>query len=916
MDYKNTLNLPKTDFAMKANLPKREPSILNQWQQSELYSKIRQARKGSKKYILHDGPPYANGDIHIGHALNKILKDIVIKYKTMRGFDAPYVPGWDCHGLPVEHQLFKELGITKYQIDQVKFRKKAHDYAMKYVDIQKEQFKRLGVFGDWDNPYLTLSKDYEADIAISLAALVRRGYVYKGLKPINWCVKCETALAEAEVEYENHTSPSVYVKFKAQSEKLKVQGDVYFVIWTTTPWTLVANVAIAVHPELEYAFVLAAGETFVMAVSLAPAVLNAAGIKDYKITRTVKGKELEGIECQHPFVDRKPIVVLADYVSDVDGTGCVHTAPGHGQDDYQTGLRYKLPVVMPVDASGKFDKTSGIFSGMHVFKANDKIVQHLNDIGALFASGNIEHSYPHCWRCKDPVIVRATTQWFINIDHNGLRKNTLDVIKNIKWVPSFGENRISSMVENRPDWCLSRQRYWGVPIPAFYCKDCNAELLDADVIESISNIFRSQGCDAWFSMPLEALLPKGTKCKKCASTKFEKESDIIDVWFDSGVSHQAVLKARKDLGYPADLYLEGSDQHRGWFQSALLTAMSMNKTAPFKQVLTHGFVVDGAGRKMSKSLGNVISPQDVIKKSGADVLRLWVASCNYETDIRTSDEILVRAEEAYRKLRNTFKFMLGNLYDFVPQSHSVEYKKLSQIDKWALSEFAGLIQQAATAYDSCEFHKVYRVIYDFCTTELSSFYFDILKDTLYTCCADSIKRRSSQTVLYIMLNSLIRMLAPVLAFTCEEAWGFMPKMDNDPKSVHIAEWPLSRKEWFDEKLNKNWRRIIDVRSIVLKAIEEKRASGDIGNALEARVTILVKDNQQYEFLNSYLGQLASIFIVSQVELKKDTELKSGIEFIIEKAKGVKCARCWNYSETVGKNSAYADICNRCIEAVV
>jgi len=913
MEYKDTLNLPKTDFAMKANLPVREPAMLKRWQDEGVYLKIRKKSGAKKKYILHDGPPYANGNIHIGHALNKTLKDIVIKYKTMTGFDSPYVPGWDCHGLPVEHQLFKELGITKDQIDQVKFRKKAHDYAMKYVNIQKEEFKRLGIFGDWENPYLTLSKDYEADIVLSLAKLVRDGYIYKGFKPINWCVRCETALAEAEVEYEDHASPAVYVKFKSLNE------NVYFVIWTTTPWTLVANVAIAVHPDLDYAFVSAAGQTLVMVKDLVSRVMEAAVIKDYKIVKTVKGKELEGIEAQHPFIDRKSKVVLADYISNVDGTGCVHTAPGHGQDDYKTGLKYKLPVIMPVDASGKFDKTAGIFSGLNVFKANGNIVQHLKEIGALFASGDITHSYPHCWRCKEPVIVRATTQWFINVDHKDLRKKTLNVIKNIKWMPAIGENRISAMVENRPDWCLSRQRYWGVPIPAFYCKKCNSELLDAAIAEHISVIFRKEGCDAWFIKSAVDLLPKGTKCPKCKSENFEKETDIIDVWFDSGVSHQAVLRTRSELGFPAQLYLEGSDQHRGWFQSALLTSMLIENSAPFKQVLTHGFVVDGLGRKMSKSLGNVISPQDIIKRSGADVLRLWVASCDYEGDIRASDEILIRTEDAYRKIRNTFKFILGNLYDFNPGNNSIEYDKLCEIDKWALSKLTGLLEETTAAYETFQFHKVYRAVYDFCSIELSSFYLDILKDTLYTFHADSLKRRSSQTALYDILSVLIKILAPILVFTCEEALGCMPKLSSEPDSVHTAEWPQPHREWRNKKLEENWQLLIELRARVLKAIEEKRTAGLIGNSLEAKVTIAVGANGrsplQFDFLQLYLDQLPGIFIVSQVELKKYKALSEDADFMVDKASGQKCQRCWNYRETVGKNSAHPEICDRCIEAI-
>ncbi|NQU73750.1 MAG: isoleucine--tRNA ligase, partial [Candidatus Omnitrophica bacterium] len=615
VSYKKTLNLPTADFPMKADLPKKEPLILDRWQKQDLYGQILKADEGSPKYILHDGPPYANGDIHIGHALNKILKDIVVKYKTMRGHFSCYVPGWDCHGLPVEHQLLKELGMTKSQISQVEFREKAYAYAMRYVKTQREQFKRLGVFGNWEDPYLTLSKGYEADIVRAFGKLVQGGYVYKGLKPVNWCYVCETALAEAEVEYNEHTSPSIYVKFKVRDE------DTYFVIWTTTPWTLVANVAIAVHPDFEYAFIELKGqqETWIIMKDLAASTMEHFGIKDYRITKTVYGKELEKFVCRHPFIDRESKVVLANYVSNLEGTGCVHTAPGHGQEDYLTGLKYKLPMVMPVDSKGSFDKTAGEFSGLNVHKANQKIIDSLKKQGMLIFNKEVAHSYPHCWRCKQPIIFRATPQWFMSIDHSELRKKTLTIIKEkVKWVPSYGRERILAMVEGRPDWCLSRQRLWGVPIVAFYCKACDKELLDANIIEHVAGLMEKEGADVWFIKDEKGLLPKATACKNCGKEEFRKETDIIDVWFDSGVSHQAVLKKRSSLSYPADLYLEGSDQHRGWFQSALITAMGIDGTAPFKAVLTHGFVVDGEGKKMSKSTGNVISPQDVIKDYGAD----------------------------------------------------------------------------------------------------------------------------------------------------------------------------------------------------------------------------------------------------------------------------------------------------------
>ena len=653
MEYKNTLNLPKTDFPMKADLPNREPIILKNWQDSGLYLKIRKSGNGKTKYILHDGPPYANGSIHMGHALNKILKDITIRYKTMRGFDSPYVPGWDCHGLPIEHQLFKELKISKYDIDQVKFRKQAYDYAMKYANIQKDEFKRLGILGDWEHPYLTLDKSYEAEIVRSFGKLVDKGYIYKDLKPVNWCSTCETALAEAEIEYEDKVSPSVYVKFESVHNNIPA----YFIIWTTTPWTLVANVAIAVHPDMDYVLVEIQGkERYILAKARLEPAMVSFDIKDYKILKTFKGRDLEGMEARHPFIDRKSKVVTAEYVSMEDGTGCVHIAPGHGQEDYLTGKRCALPTIMPVDPRGKFDETCGEFSGMKVYDANKPIIERLKLLGALVREEEIRHSYPHCWRCKRPIIFRATDQYFMKIDHKNLRKHMLDAIKSkIKWIPEAGHSRIGAMVENRPDWCLSRQRYWGVPIIAFYCKGCKEVLLDAKVINNVAALFDKDGADSWFIKKEEELLPPGTKCKKCGGKEFTKETDILDVWFDSGVSHQAVLKKNKDLDYPCELYLEGSDQHRGWFQSALITGMGIDNIVPYKNVLTHGFVVDGTGKKMSKSIGNVITPEQVMKKYGADILRLWVASSDYSEDVRLSDEILTRLADAYRKIRNTYK---------------------------------------------------------------------------------------------------------------------------------------------------------------------------------------------------------------------------------------------------------------------
>ena len=891
---------------MKADLPNREPGIIKRWHDMGLYEKLRKARRGSKKFVLHDGPPYANGNIHMGHALNKILKDIIVRYETMRGSDSPYIPGWDCHGLPVEHQLFKELKMTKYDIDQVKFRKQAHNYAMKYVAIQREQFKRLGIMGEWEKPYLTLSKDYEAETVKSFGELVVKGYVYKDLKPVNWCATCETALAEAEVEYEDKSSPSVYVAFP-------YKDDISFLIWTTTPWTLLANVAIAVHPDMEYVHAkIANGGTYIIAKALLESVMSKLGIKDFKAENTVKGKALEGLEASHPFIDRKSRVVGAEYVSMEDGTGCVHTAPGHGQEDYMTGRRYKLPTIMPVDSKGRFDSGCGEFSRMDVIKANKPILEKLSSMKRLLHEESVTHSYPHCWRCKKPIIFRATEQYFLRIDHKDLRKKMLDVIsKSVKWIPAVGESRISAMVANRPDWCLSRQRYWGVPIIAFYCDKCNEVLLDAHVIKHVASLFEKDGADIWFTGSVEQLLPKGTKCKKCGHISFKKETDILDVWFDSGVSHQAVLKHNRELDYPCELYLEGSDQHRGWFQSALITAMGIDKIAPYRNVLTHGFVVDGEGKKMSKSMGNVITPEEVMKKYGADILRLWVASSDYSEDIRLSDEILKRLADAYRKIRNTYKYLLSNLYDFDPEKDGVAYKDMLEIDRWILSELGSLVREASRNYESFALHKVYRYVYNFCVNEVSSIYLDVLKDRMYTFRKDSEGRRSGQTAMFEVLTVLLKVMAPLLAMTTDEAWGYLAVKDKK-ESVHLESWPDEKSlgKWIDKDLQARWAVLAAVREKVLKKIEDVRSSGQIGSSLEAAVTVVTKDPQELEVLKEHRDFLRYLFIVSQAHLKEGES-----DILVEKAKGKKCSRCWNYSEAVATDEAHPTLCERCVKNI-
>jgi len=939
LNYKKTLNLPKTDFSMKANLKDKEPAILSQWEREEIYKLIKKKSKSKPKYILHDGPPYANGHIHIGHALNKILKDIIVKYKTMNGCDSPYLPGWDCHGLPVEHQLFKELGKNKYQIEQLEFRKKAKNYALKYVDIQKEEFKRLGVFGDWGSSYLTLSHSYESSIINSFLELQKKGFIYRGLKPVNWCYTCETALAEAEVEYENHTSPSIYVKFKVNNyqkiSNLPENKDLFLLIWTTTPWTLLANVAVAAHPNFIYSLIETEKDILIIEKNLAPSVLEKCNIRNYKLIKEISGQELKGLDLDysHPFdIKNSCAVVLADYVTRDEGTGLVHTAPGHGQEDYLTGLKYNLEIIMPVDSKGKFTNRAKEFLGMHVFDANKKIVESLNKKEILLFEEKVTHSYPHCWRCKNPIIFRATEQWFMKIDHDNLRNKVLNKInKEISWIPRSGRDRISTMVSSRPDWCLSRQRYWGVPIPSVSCNSCKRHFLFEGVIKNFAKVVLKEGTDAWFIYDIGHFLPKGLKCPNCKGKIFLKDTgDILDVWFDSGVSSQAVLKNNPNLKFPANLYLEGSDQHRGWFQSSLIPAMAIDKRSPFKAVLTHGFVVDAEGRKMSKSIGNVISPQDIIKDYGADILRLWVASSDYNEDVRISKEILDRLVEAYRKIRNTIRFLLGNLYDFNPDKNKINYDKLLDIDKWALYRLHRMLGAVRDAFEkekieTFDFSKAYRQIYSFCNEELSSLYLDILKDRLYTFPTNSTARRSAQTVMYEILSVLVKIIAPILPFTAEEIFKSMPKDKDirDIASVHLLAWPDSKQnsKWYNEKIDTMFRPIMEVRPSVLKALEEERARGLIGSSLEAKVLLSTTDREKYEHLNRLRKDLPAIFIISQIEINLVDKLENlgnnafPISIKIQKAHGVKCLRCWNYSDTVGEDNIHSHICSRCIAAI-
>lgn len=938
MDYKDTINLPNTSFPMKANLPNREPEMLKAWEDMRIYDRITDRRKSAgKRYVLHDGPPYSNGDIHMGHALNKILKDIVVKFNAMSGYEAPFIPGWDCHGLPVEHQLMKNLKMEKADMPQVEFREKARDFALRYVNIQKEEFKRLGIFADWENPYLTLNPQYEAVVVRSFAKLVERGYVYRALKPVNWCFKCETALAEAEVEYEPRTSPSVFVKFKAleiakPKNRLKgalpeyaTEGDIHFVIWTTTPWTLLANVAIAMHPELDYAFVKAGDEKWIIAESLVEPVFKKIDM-EYEVIAKERGSFFEGSRAKHPFLERESVIVLADYVSSEEGSGCVHTAPGHGQEDYATGKKYSLPTIMPVDSKGRFDDTAGEFAKAHVFSANEKIIDKLKRVGALLHTEPISHTYPHCWRCKSPIIFRATPQYFINVDHEGLRgKSGADIEDKVKWLPPAGKERISAMVKARPDWCLSRQRLWGVPITAFYCASCKELLLDEKLIRHAADIFAKEGSNAWFAKDAGDLLPDGVSCGKCGGAAFTKETDILDVWFESGVSHQAVLKRRNE--FPCDLYLEGSDQHRGWFQSSLLSAEAIDGIPPYKTVLTHGFVVDGEGKKMSKSLGNVISPEEVMKKYGADILRIWAASCDYSDDVRLSGVILERLAEAYRKIRNTCRFILGNLSDFDPAKDAVSMEKWSEIDGWALRRALWLLETAEYNFKQFTFHKAFGSIYNFCVVDMSSIYLDVLKDTLYTAGKNSIARRSAQSCLFEIINIFTRVTAPIMAYTSDEVWSFIPNQKGE-KSVHLEDWPnsasieeaLNRR--FSEKDMKLWNeKLLPLRGCVLKELEEARAKGLIGSSLEAKLVLYSEEKDWRELLEARKHFLASLFIVSSTEVSKGfSEGRRASESIpvdisVRKADGEKCQRCWNYSVTVGSEKEHPALCVKCAEAV-
>ena len=925
MDYKETLNLPQTGFPMRGNLTKREPEFIQAWDDKDVYRRMLAEREDAADFVLHDGPPYANGHLHMGHALNKILKDIIIKSRSLAGFRCHYVPGWDCHGLPIEHQVDKNLGRQKKQMSQVEIRRACRRYAGKFIDIQRDEFIRLGIFGEWERPYLTMNYPYEGTIVRELATFAGNGGLFKQKKPIYWCATCNTALAEAEVEYEDDASPSIYVKFPlvediSSSYGFLVDCRVFLVIWTTTPWTIPANLAIALHPELEYVALRPAnGDVYIVAAGLREQFCAEAELGKVETLGQVDPRSLERLHCRHPLYDRWSLIVLAEHVTLEAGTGCVHTAPGHGQEDYEVGLRYGLEAYAPVDDQGRFTDEVEFFAGQFVFDANQNVIDKLAELGFLVASKPLSHSYPHCWRCKKAIIFRSTEQWFISMERNDLRQRALEAINKVQWIPEWGRERIYGMIENRPDWCISRQRVWGVPIAVFYCQKCGEPLMDEALMNRVADLFAEHGADVWFSEPASFFLPEKTACPACGHGEFEQETDILDVWFDSGTSYAAVLLNRDYLRYPADLYLEGSDQHRGWFHSSLLASVGTRGISPYKAVLTHGFVVDGAGKKMSKSAGNVIAPDKVIKKYGAEILRLWVAAQDYRDDIRISGEILSRLVEAYRRIRNTLRFLLANLYDFNPAAMSVNDAELEELDRWALHQLHQLQQKVLAAYETYEFHTIYHAVHNFCVVVLSGFYLDVVKDRLYILKADSPGRRSTQTALWVILDALVRLCAPILSFTADEVWQHMPDI-GEKDSVFLHEFAHLPDGYHDPRLAGVWDDLLEVRKVALKQLETARQEKLIGLSLDARLE-LAAGGHTLDLLQKYEDQLTDIFIVSQLELRElavgevgDSEECAELKIIVHRAAGAKCQRCWRYSvQLTADDAEYPGICQRCLE---
>ncbi|MEO8482360.1 MAG: isoleucine--tRNA ligase [Acidobacteriota bacterium] len=938
-DWKDTLNLPRTDFPMKANLPATEPETIARWDADGLYGRLRDARRGRPRFVLHDGPPYANGQIHIGHALNKILKDIIVRARSMSGYDAPYVPGWDCHGLPIELNVEKELGAAAKDRSPVEFRRACRDYAEKYVGLQRDDFKRLGVMGDWDNPYITMRPEYQATIVRALGAFVERGLVYKGKKPVHWCLRDRTALAEAEVEYENHTSPSIYVEFDATAHTTAVLRArfpslaghaISALIWTTTPWTIPANLGVAFHPDHEYGAFEVEGRAVIVAAALADRVAQATGRSFGTKLASIDGSFFERLAFQHPLYPRESLAVLANYVTLDQGTGVVHTAPGHGSDDFATGVRYGLDIYAPIGRDGRFLPDVDIVAGLKVFEANPVVEAALAERGRLFFRTTLEHTYPHCWRCHQPVIFLATAQWFISMDR--LRASAVTECDRVEWFPAWGRERMTGMFVNRPDWCISRQRAWGVPIPALSCQQCSASLLTPAIIERAAAVFEQESADAWYEKPVSAFVPDGLTCADCGGTTFERERDILDVWFDSGCSHEAVLAKRPALTWPADLYLEGTDQYRGWFQSSLLVGLGTREHAPYNSVLTHGFVVDEHGRKMSKSLGNTILPQQIIKDSGAEVMRLWVSMVDYRDEVRLGKAVLARTVEAYRKIRNTFRYLLSNLYDFAPATDSLARDALLEVDRFMLARFARLAVAVRGAYATYDFQTIFQAVNEFVTVDLSAFYADVSKDRLYTLRADAPERRSAQTAYWIVADGLTRLLAPILSVTTDEIWQHLP--GRRETSVHLAEFPADLDTWLDDSLEARWTELLDIRRDVNGALEKARQEKAIGSALGAHVTVKVAGHR-LRLLREYEADLPMLFIASAVTLEDGpadeingsgdadgvsgdmslTTTDSVIAIAVRPAAGDKCPRCWRIVTETVPDGPHAGLCLRCDNAI-
>ncbi len=928
MDYKKTLNLPSTKFAMKANLPQREPEQLKRWDEKKIYDKLREQAKDRPLFILHDGPPYANGHLHMGHAINKILKDIIVRSRQMAGFNAPYVPGWDCHGLPIEHNVDKQLGSKKKQMTPVQIRQACRAYAAKFVDIQREEFKRFGVTGQWETPYLTMNSAYEARIAKECGEFALAGDMFLGKKPIYWCCSCQTALAEAEIEYHDHTSPSIYVKFPLKDDLSGLIPDlgnapVSMVIWTTTPWTIPANLGVCLHPQFVYAAVKTGQHgVLIVAKELVEKVMQTFSIEDYQVTAELNPLDLENKTCLHPIYGTDSLVILGDHVTLEAGTGCVHTAPGHGADDHVVGKKYGLECYSPVEDNGVFSANVPLFGGEFIFKANAHINEVLDEKSALLKNENLSHSYPHCWRCKNPVIYRATPQWFISMDKLGLREKTLEQINHVKWVPSWGKERIYAMIENRPDWCLSRQRSWGVPIPVFHCSDCKEIYVTRESVDKIHALFSEHSSDIWFEKEAAELMPDNAVCAKCGGNHFTKDHNILDVWFDSGVSHAAVLTEFPGLRRPADMYLEGSDQHRGWFHSSLLTAVGRTGNAPYKTVLTHGFVVDEKGHKMSKSVGNVVAPESVIKQYGADVLRLWAASADYRGDVSISDNIIKQLSDTYRRIRNTCRFMLGNFTDFDMAADVRPVSEMGELDRFIMHRLYVVTKKAVTAYDTYEFHTIYHALHNFCVVDLSAFYLDIIKDRLYVSPPKSPERRDAQTVMAMILDTLVKIMAPLLPFTAEEIYAHMPPGKDKKESVHMEPMAVADPQWQNKDLAGKWTRILALRSEVTKALEAARKDKLIGHPLDAAVAIRLPDTELAGFVRDLDLPLSDIFIVSEAVLTDTLDTGAyqskeipGLEIAVKKAAGEKCERCWRFSSAIGQDTRFPTACDRCASAL-